>query len=65
MGCPAKIKVSCGLLSNVFGSTCWKDFEVELEPIMGAYWRSESIWTAGMVSDAQESVAKFSSADQN
>ena len=65
MGGPAKIKLSCCLLSNVFGNAFWKDFEVELEPILGANWRSESTWKAGMVSNAKESVARFSRTDQN
>ena len=65
MGRPAKIKVSSCLLSNVFENTFWKDFEVELEPILGAYWRSESIWKAGTMSKAQKSVAEFSRTDQN
>ena len=62
---PAKINFSCCLLSDVFGNAFWKDFEVELEPILGSNWRSESTWKAGMVSNAKESVARFSRTDQN
>ena len=65
MGVPAKIKLLCCLLSNVLGNAFWKDFEIQLKPILGSNGRSESTWKAAMVSNAKESVAKFSRADQN
>ena len=49
MGGPTKIKVSCCLLSNVFGNVYWMDFGVWLEQILGAKWPSEATSKASVI----------------
>ena len=54
MGCPAKIKLSCCLLSNVFGNRFWKDFGVGMEAFLGSRWPSEAISKACVIKYANE-----------
>ena len=54
MGGPTKIKVSCCLLSNVFGNRFWIDFGVWLEPILGPKWPSEATSKASVIKHAHE-----------
>ena len=54
MGGLAKIKLSCCLLSNVFGNRFWKDFGVWLEPILDPKWPSEATSKASVIKHANE-----------
>ena len=49
MGGPAKIKLSCCLLSNVFGNRFWKDLGVGMEVFLGLSWPSEATSKASVV----------------
>ena len=54
----AKIKLSCCLLSNVFGNRFWKDFGLGLEAILGANWPSEATSKASVIKYANEEGPK-------
>ena len=54
MGGPAKIKLSCCLLSNVFGNRFWKDFGVGMEAFLGPNWPSEATSKASVIKYANE-----------
>ena len=49
MGGPAKIKLSCCLLSNVFGNRFWKDSGVAMETFLGPNWLSEATSKASVI----------------
>ena len=60
MGGVAKIKLSCCLLSNVFGNRFWTDFGVWLKPILGPKWPSEATSKARVIKyENQEGSASF------
>ena len=58
MGGPAKIKLSCCLLSNVFGNGFWMDFGVWLETIFGPKWPSEATSKASVIKYANGEGSK-------
>ena len=44
MGGIAKIKLSCCLLTSVFGNEFWKDLGLVLEASLAFNWHSEATW---------------------
>ena len=54
MGGIAKIKLSCCLLTSVFGHEFWKDLGLVLEAFLAFNWHSEATWKASVTKYANE-----------
>ena len=57
MGGPAKIKLSCCSLSNVFGKRFWKDFAVGMAVVLDPNWFSEATSKASVIKYANQEGA--------